>query len=202
MAEMQTAFAVYAQWANGQLPEFQAEAAVFIDEKLYAQVSPLAPMAACARKARDVLAKSGSPCHIYLLEDFDRLMARGFPYKAAVFAIPIDTAELSKAVSRCQTQGIPYLRFTEESFLYTPEEYRAFFAKCGLWCYLDTEDVCYVGNGYMAVHAAEAGVKKLRFPCKVSVFDCGGRKLSNPGTAFSVEMKQHETQIFRMEKCE
>jgi hypothetical protein len=65
--------------------------------------------------------------------------------------------------------------------------------------YCDSLDVCYVGNGFASLHAAQEGLKKIYFPVKVKCTDAQTRK-SIVTDKLEFECKQFETRLFRIEK--
>lgn len=158
------------------------EVAVFIDETMYYRLNEKLPVAKCAKEMRYSIAKSGVPYHIYLIEDFETLVKQGFDYKAVVFAIPDDSALVSDAVSYCDENSVSYLKFNSEKYGYTPEQYRDFFKKSGVWCYIETDDIFYIGNGFFAIHATEAGEKNVHFPQKT----------------LTLKMEKFETKLLRL----
>ncbi len=189
---------LYCELDEKMATDFEAEVAVFIDEKQYSKLSSKDPAAVCAKRVRDTIAKSGVPHHTYLIEDFKKLEQNGFNYKAVVFAIPLESEEIIKAVDFCETNEIAYLKFNRERFSLTADEYREFFKQSGVWCYLETKDIFYLGNGFCAIHAVEEGTKKIRFPREAEItFVCeNGETIKANELKF--EMKKFETRLVKL----
>ena len=49
------------------------------------------------------------------------------------------------------------------------EEVREFYRKSGVHLYLETNDVVWMGNGYLGVHAATEGTKTVKLPSVMRV---------------------------------
>jgi len=196
MKEMKRCREIYAHLSHQSAAETPVEVAVFIDETVYSRLGAKAPSLNCVKDLRNVLSKLGAPYHVYLIEDFQRL-SKEWKYKAVFFPIPLDGDALQEALAFCKKNRIPFLRFTQEKFSYRIEEYRRFYRSSGVWCYLESDDVCYLGNGYLAIHASQAGEKTLRFPSKVEIFDLE-KKTRLRTKEFKLSMKRWETKLFQM----
>lgn len=194
MAEMKTYLETYSTLSD---IDTDTQVAVFIDETMYYKINENLPMIRCAKNMRHSIAKSGAPYHIYLMEDFEKLTKEDFGYKAVVFAIPIDSKLLSDAISYCDQNDINYLRFDSEKYEFTPKEYRDFFQNSGVWCYIETDDIFYIGNGYFAIHAAAAGEKTIRFPQKINVASLNDSMALFTDT-LQIQMEQFETRLFKI----
>jgi len=81
----------------------------------------------------------------------------------------------------------------------TPRELRAIIDGAGLHSYLETDDVLYVGRGFVAIHAAEAGEKVLRLPRRGRLTQVlPERQELGVSDRFRVPMAQFETRLFRI----
>lgn len=78
-------------------------------------------------------------------------------------------------------------------------ELRLILNGAGLRCWLESEDVFYAGRGFMAVHAAAAGNKRIHLP---GTFKCEAirpaEKEQYTGSLISFVMQAHETRIWRI----
>ena len=79
----------------------------------------------------------------------------------------------------------------------TEEELREVLDKAAVHCFVSSGDIFYIGRGYVAIHAATEGVKRIDIP--------GVSKLSQVLPTAEAEvpaeffMNLHETRVFRMD---
>lgn len=150
--------------------DMPVELAVFLDEGAYKYVKLYGDAAEAVRELRASLAASGIPFHVYLIDDFERLVKSGFKYKAALFACMPNTEKIKSAVEYCDKNDIFYYKFTDGKYYFTGAEWREIFKPAGVHCYIeDGEDVLYVGAGLLCLHANERGEKTLFLPRRVYV---------------------------------
>ena len=69
----------------------------------------------------------------------------------------------------CKKMGIPYLTATAEHYVLTVDELREFYKNNGIHFYTEEKDVVYVGNGYIGLHSAVGGAKRLHLPHRCTV---------------------------------
>lgn len=198
--EVKTCLELYSALDKERDTDLNPEIAVFVDESVYTKLSSKSPAAVCVKRVRDILAKSGVSYHTYLIDDFKKLTEKGFGYKAAIFAIPCNDGLVVDALSYCDKHKISYLKFNKEKYIYTATEYRDFLKKCGVWSYLETEDVFYIGNGFFAIHATTAGEKEITFPKKVKFWSVFNNQEIFYTNKISIKMEQFETQLFEISK--
>jgi translation initiation factor 2B subunit (eIF-2B alpha/beta/delta family) len=122
-------------------------------------------------------------------------------YKAVLFATVPKTEGIADAMRYCEENQIFALKLTSEKCTYTADELRSVFKGVGLHAYLsEGTDVIYVGNGILALHASEAGVKTITLPEQVKI------KPAHEGTApllassLTFNAEQFETKIFEISK--
>jgi len=198
VGEMKTSLEICTALREKKIADLDAEVAVFVDETMYTRLGAKAPAVSCINSMRSALTKSGCPYHIYLIEDFAKLTQGDFPYKAVVLATPLETEPVADAAAYCGQKGIPYMRFREDPFDFSADAYRSFFKNSGVWCYLETEDVFYIGNGYFAIHASREGEKTVRFPEKRHIMALNDHNKTIFTDTLRVPMQQFETQLFQL----
>jgi len=198
VGEMKTSLEICTALREKKIADLDAEVAVFVDETMYTRLGAKAPAVSCINSMRSALTKSGCPYHIYLIEDFAKLTQGDFPYKAVVLATPLETEPVADAAAYCGQKGIPYMRFREDPFDFSADAYRSFFKNSGVWCYLETEDVFYIGNGYFAIHASREGEKTVRFPEKRHIMALNDHNKTIFTDTLRVPMQQFETQLFQV----
>ena len=199
MAEMRRTLGVYAglpaRW------ESPAEVAVFVDETAYAEVGALHPTYRSCRKMRAPLGSTGVPYDLFLASDLDRIDWKNAAYKAVFFLIPGESAFVREASEKLRSLGVGTLAISAEKPLYTPGELADFYRQCGVFFYGEVGDVVYVGNGYAALHSAEAGKKRLRFPRVLRITDAVSGAVCT-GDEVIFDCRKHETKLFKTEKTE
>ena len=76
---------------------------------------------------------------------------------------------------------------------------RETFRAAGVHVWLETPDVLSVGRGFVMVHAAQAGVKRVRLPGKVDVVEIFGAAPPQTGVGEIVEtLTRGETRVYRL----
>ena len=76
---------------------------------------------------------------------------------------------------------------------------RKAFREAGAHVWIDTDDVVAAGRGYLMVHAASDGEKRIRLPRKCDVREIFGASRPRTGVCEIVEgMKLGETRVFRI----
>ena len=150
--------------------DFDTELAVFVDERAYKHVARSGKEARAIYNLRTSLGASGIPYHVYLIEDFNRLVKDGFDYKAVIFACVPDTENIISAMNYCAENNIFFHKLSASKLEYTAQDWRELLIPSGVHFYTDTgEDVVYVGCGILALHAHDEGEKTLKLPRKVYV---------------------------------
>ena len=150
--------------------DFDTALAVFVDERAYKHVARSGKEARAIYNLRTSLGASGIPYHVYLIEDFNRLVKDGFDYKAVIFACVPDTENIISAMNYCAENNIFFHKLSASKLEYTAQDWRELLIPSGVHFYTDTgEDVVYVGCGILALHAHDEGEKTLKLPRKVYV---------------------------------
>lgn len=165
---------------------------------------------------RDAIATCGRPSVAYLRTDFERLDLSHAPC-LWLLGFGTLTASERELAARCAVAGTVVLhtdftttRRLDASGTAMPDEdlgqtlsataLRTVLDDAGIHAYLETPDVLYVGQGYLAIHAAAAGEKVVRLPHAATICQVLP-SVSDPfsGDTFACNMAQHETRIFRVE---
>ncbi len=195
MHEMRASFNLYRDVLAQSKSAFPTEVAVFVDETMYTRLGRQSSCINMLFELRTALGSCGCPYHLYLIEDFERIdLSR---YKAVVFAIPDSSDRLIRAQQSLSALRIPYLHLTEPDCFPSAQQLGCFFESCGAWRYTDSGDVLYAGNGFLAVHAASAGEKRLKLPGKMRLKRCIDGPEIYEGDALTLTMRRHETLLFR-----
>lgn len=177
--------------------EEENEVAVFVDETAYSLLPRNSTIArACYYDAREALGLAGVPYAIYQMCDFEAVKDK---YKACIFLAPALTKRMSRAMEECQQKKLPYMVVNEENAPLGTKELRAFYQKCGIHIWCESDEVIYAGNGWLSIHAATEGTKKLLLPAGCQVYGNDAKDIRREGDTLFVDMEQFETRLLRME---
>lgn len=170
----------------------------FADELAHANICLESPARRATVDTRLAMGNTGVPYDACMVEDAPAVLHR---YKAAVFVSPIPSEAGRKAMALCRELGIPYLTATAEHHTLTTEEIAAFLQGTAAHFYVEPGDVVYAGNGYLAIHAATAGKKRLRLPVACQVQQLFGPEYTlEADGALVLDMPQFATALFCLRK--
>ncbi|MBQ8356691.1 MAG: hypothetical protein IJX39_02665 [Clostridia bacterium] len=170
------------------------EVVFFADERGYANLFSQSPHLKGITKTRTAMGNTGVPYDCCMVEDADAVLPK---YKAAVFVMPVPSKAGKHAMELCGEMGIPYLSATADHFELTTDEIQAFYKSNGIHLYTDENDVVYLGNGYIGLHSATGGVKRLHLPEPYTVTPVFGTDLSTQTTdTIEFELKKNAAALF------
>ena len=173
------------------------EVAVLADERSYASLLDHSPLMNSLPYTRMALGNTGIPYDLCACEDAEAILHR---YKAVIFPFPAPSEAGEYAMTLCRERGIPYRTATPSHPVLTVAEIRDFCDQCGIHAYVPTGDVVYVGNGYVGLHAAEAGEKIITLPKTCRVIPLFGADMTEQImdiVRFSLD--KHRTALFAVE---
>ena len=199
MEFMRKSLGIYETVCDEERYDADCETVLFVDEKMYSKIGMSNPCVMTAFNIREALTKSGIPYKIYLIEDFEKVLKKEKALKAVVFAVPSECELCDKAQEELFKKKVAFLRCTNEKWNFTPKEMKEFLEKSGVMCYTEEEDVFYIGNGFMAIHASFEGEKKIKLPAKVEATSLDDENAVYTSD-FSVNLKEHETRIYTLKK--
>ena len=179
--------------SDGSTP-LSADVAFFGDEQSYANMLTGSPQIKSVKLTRTAMGKTGVPYDSLMVEEAEHILRN---YKAAVFPFSLPSEAGKHAMELCHKMGIPYLAASAEHCELTVEEIQEFYKSNEIHFYTDEKDVVYVGNGYVGLHSATGGSKRLHLPrtCKISsVF---GAEIHDQVTdCIEFELKENATALF------
>ncbi len=179
--------------------DFPTELAVFVDERAYKYQKINSAESKAVYNIRTSLGASGVSYHIYLIEDFDRVIRLENSYKAFIFATTESTNNINSAINYCRKNDISYIKLTDEKYSFTADEWRSFARESGVHLYtVSGEDVIYVGAGLFALHANEGGKKSVKLPRAVKVRELFSSADFELTDQISFEASEFETKIFEL----
>lgn len=174
------------------------EVVFFADECGYARLFNSSPQLNGIHTTRLAMGNTGVPYDIFMAEDAEHILAN---YKAAIFPMPVASDAGRRAMRLCEKMGIPFLCASVEHCALDVDEIRAFYRASGIHFYTEGKDVVYLGNGYLGLHAATGGVKRISLPHSITVTPIFGTEVkTQTGKVIELELKEHTTALFRITK--
>jgi hypothetical protein len=197
MQEMKDLRAIAVTAMQDDHRESVAQVAVFIDETNYSHFDGSSPLATqIAYHGRRPLGLAGAPYAIYDISGFSAVRSR---YRAFVMLAPSMTEAMAEAISILKAESKPYLLVDENHPLLDTASLRTFYKTANVFVYCDSDDVFYANDHYLAIHAATAGEKRLRLPCRRRVTPLlpVGEPLETD--SLTVDLQPFETRLFRLD---
>ena len=194
MGELEEMRRIYDAGRAGRRAFLSPEVVFFADERGYASLFSKSPQLKGISQTRTAMGNTGVPYDSCMAEDADAILHR---YKAAIFPMPISSEAGRRAMALCDQMGIPYLSASADHSSLSAEELKNFYKKSGVHLYTEEKDVVYAGNGYLALHSAVGGNKRLRLPslhALAPVF--GAEGFRQTGTDVFFTLKSNATALF------
>ena len=195
MREMQTFRGICADSLQKPNRASVAEVAVFIDESAYKFMTDSALTGAIYNQ-REALGFLGAPYDLYDVSDFAAVADR---YKAVIFMTGVKTDGLRDAAAYCRKAHIPFIANSSWHKSFTLDELRAFCRTSGVHLYLQTNDVFYINDSYIVLHASEAGDKTITLRREAKAHTLLGAQASCTGTTITVPMQKGETVLLEID---
>ena len=172
-----------------------AELAVFVDESAY-YLLPDCPFRGAAFRERIPLGELGVPYDMYDVFDLEKVKDG---YKAFLFLSDAPTRNTSRALRICEEESLPFLCLTESEPFIPAGRLREFCRENGAHVWCETDDIIYVNNNYIAVHANTDGEKILRLTGSRPFRELLTRDgLTGEGDMIVLTMRRNETRLFEM----
>jgi len=173
------------------------EVVFFADEQAYSRMLSKSPGLLNMYITRLAMGNTGVPYDSCMVEDAEKVLHK---YKAAVFPMAVPSEAGEQAMALCEKLGIPFISASEEHCALSLEEICTFLKNSDVHFYSLENDVVYAGNGYVGLHTASEGKKKLFLPCKCKVTSVFGADFSAEETdVIELEMNKHMTALFEVE---
>ena len=155
MNEMKQYRELYAESLTAKNRRSKAEIAAFVDEGVYKYMTDC-PLRNAAYNQREALGLMGTPYDMYDVFDFEAVYKN---YKAVIFMSTEKTENMKKAVSLCKENNIPCIMPTAEKPEFSVKELRTFCKANAVDVYCESDDIVYINDNYVSVHAARSGEK-------------------------------------------
>ena len=185
MDELKNMKEIYNKHLASGKESINPEVVFFADEQAYSRMLSKSPGLLNMYITRLAMGNTGVPYDSCMVEDAEKVLHK---YKAAVFPMAVPSEAGEQAMALCEKLGIPFISASEEHCALTLEEICTFLKNSGVHFYSKENDVVYAGNGYVGLHTASEGKKKLFLPCKCKV-------TAVFGADFSAEETENKEQI-------
>ncbi len=199
MAEMETSRVTYDSIINSDPLEYPTEVAVFLDENVYSEIGKLHPNYGSAYDFRTPLGACGAPYDVYLTSDFNKIDWDTTSYKVVIFGTPTYDDADEKRKKMLEEKGIACVDSSHEKSYPDRAGLIKILKENGVFVYTDSDDVFYIGNGYLSLHAKTEGKKTINLPEILRCRDINTKETIVSDT-LSLDMKQFETRIFEISK--
>ena len=177
--------------------ESVAKVAVFTDEAAYQYLNPRSQAGSIVSDARHELGLTAVPYDSYDLNDFESVYKN---YEAIIFLSPVVRQEMQQAINLAQESQIATLSINLQTPELSVKQLRDFYKdnEIHIWC--KTDDVIYVNDNFIAVHAATSGKKTLNLDRERNITQLLPQKTNSfKSDQITVEMNEYETILFRLE---
>ena len=177
--------------------ESVAKVAVFTDEAAYRYLNPRSQAGSIVSDARHELGLTAVPYDSYDLNDFESVYKN---YEAIIFLSPVVRQEMQQAINLAQESQIATLSINLQTPELSVKQLRDFYKdnEIHIWC--KTDDVIYVNDNFIAVHAATSGKKTLNLDRERNITQLRPQETNSfKSDQITVEMNEYETILFRLE---
>lgn len=177
--------------------ESVAKVAVFTDEAAYRYLNPRSQAGRIVSDARHELGLTAVPYDSYDLNDFESVYKN---YEAIIFLSPVVRQEMQQAINLAQESQIATLSINLQTPELSVKQLRDFYKdnEIHIWC--KTDDVIYVNDNFIAVHAATSGKKTLNLDRERNITQLLPQETNSfKSDQITVEMNEYETILFRLE---
>lgn len=193
----------------------KVEVAVFLDEELPFYDSTFGQLTEKILSNRYSLGKTGADYDLWYRSDWKRadktnyrlIWLLGWPELAES-----DLAEISRLgqagvfVFWTNLSGSRFLAPAVVENWEFPEKYHwwgaelgAFITQAGAHRYTENEDVVYARNGWLCLHTATGGQRRVKLPFHARIIDPLTQQILFTGTYFDLTLPENSTRIFRVE---
>ena len=177
--------------------ESVAKVAVFTDEAAYRYLNPRSQAGSIVSDARHELGLTAVPYDSYDLNDFESVYKN---YEAIIFLSPVVRQEMQQAINLAQESQIATLSINLQTPELSVKQLRNFYKdnQIHIWC--ETDDVIYVNDNFIAIHAATSGEKTLNLDRERNITQLLPQETNSfKSDQITVEMNEYETILFRLE---
>lgn len=197
MEEMKTYEEIATVALHDKKRESIAQVAVFTDEAAYQYLNPRSQAGSIVSDARHELGLTAVPYDSYDLNDFESVYKN---YEAIIFLSPVVRQEMQEAINLAQESEIATLSINLQTPELSVKQLRNFYKdnQIHIWC--ETDDVIYVNDNFIAIHAATSGEKTLNLDRERNITQLLPQKTNSfKSDQITVEMNEYETILFRLE---
>lgn len=212
---LETTVELYNRYPPDDPHEMACQVCVLTDEELQFLDGSFGALTEKILSNRYALGKTGTPYHLYLRSDFNRIPAAG--YKVIwLLGLPDLTEAEVRAVRMWQASGVTVLKtgpegttiyhhpdqsaFYPDRYTWSASELRQIWRESGVHLYVESDDVVYAGYGWLSLHTLTGGNRLIHFPFAATVIDpLSGTTLADSVRSFQVHINPRSTILFRIE---
>ncbi len=193
MSDMKLYKEIYAESLNDSNRKGKAEIAVFVDESAYKYMTDCS-LRNSVYNQRKALGLMGTPYDIYDVFDFEKVADS---YKAVIFMSSAKTERMKNALSLCREKDIPYIMSTPAKKEFSVKELRAFCEANGVEILCESDDIVYVNDNFVSVHAVTDGEKIIHLDSEKTVQKIiPAEEKTYVSDTIKITMKKGETVLF------
>lgn len=193
---------------------FPAQVCLFVDEELSFYDASFGSLSNKILRNRSALAKAGAPYDLFLRSDVDQLSLD--PYRVIWLMGLLELTESEQALidawrasgkTVLWTNGdgttvfTPHEKTDLNKCAFNAKELREIWKNAGVFLYLDTNDVFYVGRSWLSIHSINGGKRTIRLPFAAKVYDpVGNYSLADSASIVEINVPENSTTLLRVDK--
>lgn len=212
---LETTNSLYGTASAPLVEEMSPHVCVLADEELHFLDAGFGAMTEKTLKNRYSLGKTGAPYDLYLRDDLEILPSSsyrviwlmGFPtLTSGESARMRGWLESGKMVVWTDLKGTHIHRSPEKHafhpgrFSWSAGELRSLWREAGVHLYLETDDICYAGRGWLGIHTVSGGKKGISLPFRARITDpLTGAVIAESDEFFEISIKPRSTRLFKVD---
>ncbi len=202
------------KYPSREEPMTEAQVCVVVDEKLSFWDGSMGSLSNEILGNRYSLGKTGAPYDLYLRSDVDSLSNRKYQVIWLMGILELKEEELSR-VEAWRNHGITVLwtdgngtsiykgskavSRVDGQLKWQASQLRELWKEAGVHVYLDSDDVLYIGRGWLCIHTLAGGEKVVRFPFNAELFEpLSGEVISESSNHIKLNLKPGSTTLYRV----
>jgi beta-galactosidase len=203
------------KYPSREEPLMESQVCVVVDEELSFWDASIGSLTDEILGNRYSLGKTCAPYDLYLRSDFDSLSNAKYRVIWLMGMLELNEVELSR-MEAWRIQGITVLWTDgkgtsilkgreaeirlEGKLKWQASRLRELWKEAGVHIYLDSNDVLYIGRGWLCVHTVDGGEKVVRFPCYARVTDPStGQIISESSKHIKLNLDPGSTKLFKVD---
>ena len=203
------------KYPSREEPMTESQVCVMVDEELSFWDASTGSLTNEILSNRYSLGKTGAPYDLYLRSDFDSLSNTKYKVIWLMGILELKEEELSR-VEAWRKQGITVLwtdgngtsifkgseavSRVDGKLKWQASQLRELWKEAGVHIYLDSDDVLYIGRGWLCVHTVNGGEKVVTLPCYAQVTDPStGQIISESSKQIELNLDPGSTTLYKVD---